>query len=37
MKHVEEGLEGLLEPRNKYTDAGPKLEPLQINQLGESV
>ncbi|KAG8941296.1 hypothetical protein FRC04_004615 [Tulasnella sp. 424] len=37
MKHVEEGLEGLLEPHNKSTDAGPKLETLQIYQPGESV
>lgn len=38
MRHVEEGLQGLLpEPRNKCIDAGPKLEALQINQLGESV
>lgn len=37
MKHVEEGLERLLEPRNKCTDAGPKLETLHTNQLGESV
>lgn len=37
MRHVEGGLAKLLETHNEGVDLVPKLETLQLNQLGESL